>query len=141
MGKGTIYAKSSKQKLNTKSSTEAEVVSVDDCLPQILWTNYFLEEQGYKSTDTIVYQDNKSAMLLEKNGKWSSSKRTKHMNVRYFFVKDKIKTGDIKLEYCGTNNMIADYFTKPLQGQQFTNFRKQIMNLSETKCQKNLHWF
>ena len=59
-------------------------LAVDDVMPQVLWTYYFLEEQGYKSKNTIIHQDNKSAMLLEKNGKWSSSKRTKHINVRCF---------------------------------------------------------
>jgi hypothetical protein len=55
--------------LNTKSSTEAEVVAVDDMMPQVIWSRYFLEAQGYGVTDNIVFQDNQSAMLLEKNGK------------------------------------------------------------------------
>ena len=88
MGAGHITSTSTKQKLNTKSSTETELVAADDVMSQILWTNYFLEAQGYKSNDTILYQDNKSAILLEKNGKLSSSKRMKHINVRYFFIKD-----------------------------------------------------
>ena len=80
----SIWSNSIKQKINTRSSTEAELVAVDDMMPQILWTRYFMEAQGYGSKNTIVYQDNKSAILLEKNGKMSSSKRTKHINIRYF---------------------------------------------------------
>ena len=64
---------SSKQKLNMCSSTETELVAADDFMPQILWTNLFLEVQDYKTSDTILYQDNQSAILLEKNGTRSSS--------------------------------------------------------------------
>ena len=66
MGKGIVYATSTRQKLNTKSSTEAELVGVSDVLPQVLWTRYFLMAQGYKGCETVVYQDNQSAILLEK---------------------------------------------------------------------------
>jgi hypothetical protein len=88
MGKGYPIAASLKQKLNTRSSTEAELVGTDDLMGTIIWTNYFLEAQGYTCHDTIIYQDNKSAILLEKNGKKSSSKRMKHINIRYFFITD-----------------------------------------------------
>ena len=129
-GGGAIYSKSSKQKLNTKSSTEAELVAASDMSGQILWTKYFLEAQGYQVKRNILYQDNKSAILLEKNGALSSSQRTRHINVRYFFIKDKIDQGDIEIVYCPTGNMLADYFTKPLQGSQFELFCKRILGLA-----------
>ena len=66
---------SCKQKLNTKSSTEAELVGVDYASKMLLWMKNFMEEQGYK-TEPVLYQDNQSAMLLENNGTESSSKRT-----------------------------------------------------------------
>ena len=76
-GKGAVQSISRKQKLNTKSSTEAELVGVDDMSIMILWTKLlFLEEQGYNIERNILYQDNKSAILLEENGKKSSGKRT-----------------------------------------------------------------
>ena len=92
-------------------------------------TNYFIEEQGYSLTDTIVYQDNKSTILLEKNGKFSSSKRTRHIEARYFFITDYVKKGKVNIQYCPTEHMVADFFTKPLQGSKFYEFRKIIMNL------------
>ena len=61
LGKGVIYRTSTCQKLNTRRSTEAELVAVDDCMSQVLWTCYFLEAQGYNI--------NKSAILLEQNGR------------------------------------------------------------------------
>jgi hypothetical protein len=133
MGKGSIYSASKTQRLNTKSSTEAELVGVDDVSAQILWTRYFLEGQGYKVKDNTLYQDNQSAMLLEKNGRASSSKRTRHINVRYFFVTDRIKSKEVSVEYCPTGEMIADFFTKPLQGSQFRKLRDIIMNVRRHK--------
>jgi hypothetical protein len=93
LGHGAIIGMSKKQKLNTKSSTECELVGVDDTSPQMLWTRYFKEGQGYGVKASILNQDNLSAILLEKNGRASSSKRTKHTNVRYFFIKDRIVSG------------------------------------------------
>ena len=78
LGKGSIYSASKKQKLNTKSSTEAELVGVDDILPQILWTRNFLLAQGFKVKDNVTYQDNQSSMKLENNGRHSSGKRTRN---------------------------------------------------------------
>ena len=101
--------------MNTRSSTESEVVAVNVIMPQVLWTNYFMQAQGYGSKNTIVYQDNKSAILLEKNGKMSSSKRTKHINIRYFFITDRVEKGEVTIKYCPTDDMIAGFFTKPLQ--------------------------
>ena len=69
MGKGSIYSTSSAQKLVGRSSTEDELIGVHDVLPQMLWTRYFLREQGFAVEKTILYQDNMSAMLLEKNGR------------------------------------------------------------------------
>jgi hypothetical protein len=69
MGKGSITVISKKQKINTRSSTEAELVGVHDVAPQMLWTHYFIEAQGYKLSKSVLNQDNMSAMLLETNGK------------------------------------------------------------------------
>ena len=85
LGKGGIYCGSWKQKLVARSSTESELVGVYDVLPQVLWTKQFLEEQGWVDSATVVYQDNTSSILIERNGRSSSTKRTKHMNIRYFY--------------------------------------------------------
>ena len=130
MGKGCMITISSKQKINMKSSMEAELVGVDDVLGPLLWTKNFLEAQGYKSQKMVLYQDNTSAMLLEKNGRESASKRTHHINIRYFFIKDHIQAKDLEVKYCPTDDMVANYLTKPLKGAKFKKFRKAIMNLS-----------
>jgi hypothetical protein len=129
MGHGFPIVASSKQKLNTRSSTEAEIVGADDFMPAVCWTRYFMESQGYEVNDNIVYQDNKSSILLEKNGKASSSKRTKHINIRYFFITDRVRNNEVSVVWCPTGDMIADFATKPLQGALFKKFRDMIMGV------------
>ena len=93
----------------------------------ILWTKLFLEEQGIKIQKNILCQDNKSTILLGNNGKKSSSKRTRAINIRYFFLTDQVEKGNVAIEHVPTDDMTGDFFTKPLQGQKFEKFRKLIM--------------
>ena len=130
-GKGSPYSISSKQKIKTQSSTEAEVVGVNDALYLVLWTRNFMEAQGYHIQDNVIYQNNESSILLETNGKKSSKKNTRHMEIRYFFVTDYVKQEKIRIKYCHTDDMVADYFTKPLQGSKFQKFRRFLLNLRE----------
>ena len=127
LGRGMPITKSQKQKLNTRNSTEAELVGDDDVAIMILWTSFFMEAQGYKVDNNILYQDNNSTILLLNNGKKSSSKRTRAINIRYFFLTDQIKKGNLSVEYCPTAQMTADFFTKPNQGKLFQKFKKRIM--------------
>jgi hypothetical protein len=130
MGKGAIIGGSNKQKVNSRSSTEAEIIGVDDKIAKCLWMKRFLEWQGFKIRLNIVYQDNTSSIKLEKNGKESSGKRTRHFDIKYFYVTDLVGRNEVKIEYCSTDEMIADYMTKPLVGGKFKLFRDLIMNLS-----------
>jgi len=126
-GGGAAQSISRKQKLNTRSSTEAELVGTDDVSVLVLWTRLFMEAQGYKIDQNILYQDNKSTMLLLNNGKRSSGKRTRAFDIRYFFLTDQIEKNRLGVQYCPTTGQIADYMTKPLQGKSFHDFRKAIM--------------
>jgi hypothetical protein len=130
LGKGAFYASSGGQKLNTTSSTESEVVAAAELLPQALWTSSFLRHQGYDVKNALLKQDNMSAMLLEKNGVLSRGKKSRHVDVRFFFVKDRVEKGEVDIAFCGTEDMVADYLTKPLQGNKFFRFRDAIMGLS-----------
>ena len=131
MGKGAITSISKKQKMNTRSSTTAELVAADDVIGLVLWTKLFLEAQGYEINRNILFQDNKSTILLEENGKKSSGKRTRHLNIRYFFLTDQVEKGNVSIQYCPTDEMIGDYMSKPLQGEKCRKFRKDILNLRE----------
>ena len=129
LGEGSVIAMSKKQKLNTRSSTEAELVGADDAATMILWTGLFMEQQGYPLRKNILFQDNKSAILLENNGKRSAGKRSRALNFRYFFLTDQVKKGNLTIEYCPTDVMWADFMTKPLQGVNFRKFWVKILGI------------
>ena len=123
-----IISASTKQKLNTWSSTKTELVTVDDLMSVILWTTNFLHAQGFATQSSVNFQDNNNAILLEKNRHASTSRRMKHINVRYFFSTDNILLGDLEMHHCPATKMIADYFTKLFQGKNFACFCATIMN-------------
>ena len=77
-----------------------------------------------------MFQDNKSAILLENNGKRSAGKRSRAVNVRYFFLTDQVKKGNFSIEYCPKDVMWADIMTKPLQGEKFRKFQDEILGIS-----------
>jgi hypothetical protein len=87
-----------------------------------------MEAQGYGVT-TVLNQDNQSTIKLSENGKASSGKGARHINIRYFFITDRIARKEVAIQYCPTKQMVADYFTKPLQGVPFYKFRDQIMGV------------
>ena len=131
LGKGTVYAASTNQKINTTSSTESELVGVSDGMPKMIWSRYFMEAQGYNVEDVYVYQDNQSAILLETNGMKSVGKNSRHIRIKYFFVTDRVKDKELKIIYCPTKEMVADFFTKPLQGVLFVTHRNMVLGIGE----------
>jgi len=90
LGRRFAISISGGQKLNAGSSTTAELVCVSDILPTTQWIRLFVLAQGLKVNKNIIYQDNESSVLLAKNGKKSSSKQTRHINIRTFLVTDAI---------------------------------------------------
>jgi hypothetical protein len=83
--------------------------------------------------NNVLFQDNKSSILLEKNGKASSSKRTKHINIQYFFITDRVSKEEVSVVWCPTGDMIGDYATTPLQGALFRKFRDHIMGVTPAR--------
>jgi len=126
-GIGVFSSDSKMQKLNTKSSTDAEIVAVSDFLPKVIFMHLFMEAQGYPLRENIIYQDNESAIKLEINGRKSCGKRTRHVEIRYFYIKDFVDKGIVNVKHCATEKMLADFFTKPLQGNLFRTFRAYIL--------------
>lgn len=86
-----------------------------------------MEAQGDILEKNTLYQDNQSAMKIILNGKRSSGQKTKHMDNCYFWIKDRLESEQIKVEYCPTEKMLADFFTKPLQGNLFPKFRDVVL--------------
>lgn len=108
MGKGSIWSASTKQNLNSTSSTETELMSAHNTMPPLLWTKCFLEFQVHFVAKSLLFQDKKAAVLLENNGRASSSKRTRHIDIRCFFITDKEKNGEVEVVCCPTNEMRSD---------------------------------
>ena len=95
-----------KQKLNVRSSTEGELVGADEALSLLLWGEYFIDVQGYTVHHNKLYQDNKSTMLLEMNGRMPSGRRTKHINARYFMVADRVAIGEAEVEHFQPSSLL-----------------------------------
>ncbi len=86
-----------------------------------------MKAQGFAVSDNILYQDNKSAMLLETNGRALSSKRTRHIEIWYYNLANQVAKGDLRVVWCPMDEMIADFLTKPLQGKAFVEFQDLLM--------------
>ena len=129
-GRGGLFSKSKKQNINTKSSSEAELIGASDYLPHTLYVKMFMEAQGYPIKRAIFHQDNESAIKMETNGKASCGQRSRHIDIRYFFITDHSKRNSIDITHCPTENMLADFFTKPLQGSLFRKFRSVLLGES-----------
>jgi hypothetical protein len=74
-----------------------------------------------------LFQDNKSTITLAEKG-WSSAGRTKHVDIKYFWIKEKIDEGLVKIEHLGTDDMLADVLTKALPNEKFKKFSFQLLN-------------
>ena len=117
---GGYHVQSSKQTLNTNSSSVANLVVVGDVLTQVIWTQYFPKEQGYKIRDNVIFQDNQSAIKLENWVILSSSKRIRRTNISHYCITDKLRSrrhlwssfplwtwsGIISLRYCRDLNFV-----------------------------------
>ena len=123
---GCICAISRKQELVTKSSTEAELVAISDMSNNILWLRQMLEQMGYVQPATRILEDNVSTIALLTN-RVTHRQSTRHVNMRYFFVRDRIRTGEIVVEHVPGILQVADMMTKPLEGTQLRRLCEHIM--------------
>ena len=124
-GIGSFHCSSSKQKIVTKSSWEAELVAYSDYMSEVVGTGQFLDELGVL-VNIIVHQDNTSTILSTAKGAGSSN-RTRHVNIRYFWTRQFIEDGTVTVQYTPTAAMIADVLTKPLQSEMFRNLRALLL--------------
>jgi hypothetical protein len=121
--------KSAKQAIVTKSSTEAELVALTDGSTDIFWLRQMLVAQGFPIGPIKVAEDNRPVLaMLER--KSHGAARTTHINIRYFFVIDRIKSGDLWLHHMPTERMLAGIFTKPLVGGSFHKMQARLMGRS-----------
>jgi len=126
MGDGILHGRSSKQNLNSKSSTESELIGVSDYMPYPIWLINFYGDQGYKIIRTVLQQDNESTIKMLVNGRKSCGQRSRHIGIRYFWITDRLKKMKAEIEHCPTTRMLGDFFTKPLQGKLFRVMRDVV---------------
>ena len=124
LGWGLVHAKATKQKLNLKSSTETEVIAVSKYVLYKIWLINFMEAQGYKFKDKVLFQDNMSAMKMERNGRNSCTGNSRHILIGYFFVKDRLDKKEFRLDYCPTGNMTLDFLLSHFKACFSTRFEQ-----------------
>jgi hypothetical protein len=125
MGGGAISWSSRKQSLISLSTTESEYVSVTHAAKEALWIRTFLGEiLAHMKAPMTLYCDNQSAIAVAKNDQYHA--RTKHIDIRYHFIREVITNGTIELRYCPTQQMAADIFTKALQVKTFERLRELL---------------
>ena len=123
LGQGMISNHSTKQKTNSRSSTKAEIIGVTDKLSKIIWTKRFIEQQGFEVRTNIIYQDNQRDIRLRETDNSITGRRTRHFDIKVFYIKELINQDMVKGGYCLTDNMKADYLSKPSVGTKFTKMR------------------
>ena len=89
-----------------------------------------MEAQGYTIESNILYQDNKSTILLAKNGRMSAGKNSKHIKNRFFLITNKVAQGNLKIEHKGTDKIWGDVNTNPTQGKRYRVMRAEVMGVS-----------
>ncbi|KAF1318426.1 Integrase catalytic core protein, partial [Globisporangium splendens] len=123
---GCISWRSKKQRTVALSSTEAEYMALSEATQEAVWLKAFLRELGEDTGNgaVTVYEDNQDSIALAKNPEFH--KRTKHIDIRYHFVREKVEDGQVVLEYCPTQEMLVDIMTKPIAAAQFDYLRTKL---------------
>jgi transposase InsO family protein len=122
---GAVSWSSKKQELVTLSTTEAEYVAQTHAAKEAIWFRRLLTELfGSVDTPTTLFSDSKSAIALAEDGHYHA--RTKHIDIRYHFIRYVLDAGTIKLVYCSTDDMTADTLTKALPSVKAKHFAKAL---------------
>jgi hypothetical protein len=119
-----------KSKISLLSTAEAEYISAGNCCAQLLWMKQTLLDYGILFKNVPLMCDNESAVKLATNPVQHS--RTKHIDIRHHFLRDHVGKGDISIYSIGTDDQLADIFTKPLDETRFCTLRSEmnVINLS-----------
>jgi hypothetical protein len=113
-----------KQNLVALSTAKAEYIAAGHCCAQLLWMRQTLRDYDYKLSKVPLLCDNESAIRMADNP--IEHGRTKHIDIRYQFLRDHQQKGDIKIAYVNTHNQLADIFTKSLEENTFSKLRNEL---------------
>jgi len=124
LGQSLVSWSSKKQNCVSLSTAEAEYIAAASCCAQLLWMRQTLKDYGVSQGPVPLLCDNESAIKIAHNPVQHS--RTKHIDIRHHFLRDHVTNGDITLTYVGTNDQLADIFTKPLDEARFVKLRGEL---------------
>jgi hypothetical protein len=124
LGRSLVSWASEKQNSIALSVAEAEYIAAGHCCAQLLWMRQTLRDYGYKLSQVLLLCDNESAIHMGDNPVEHS--RTKHIDIRYHFLRDHQQKGDIEIAYVSTHNQLADIFTKPLDEKTFIKLMNEL---------------
>uniref|UniRef100_A0AAV1UIR5 Uncharacterized protein n=1 Tax=Peronospora matthiolae TaxID=2874970 RepID=A0AAV1UIR5_9STRA len=126
LNNGCISWRSKKQRSVALSSTEAEYMALSEATQEATWLKTFMRDLGEEAGDNAltIYEDNQGAIALAENPEFH--KRTKHIDIRYHFVREKVEKNQVVLQYCPTQDMLADIMTKAIAAPQFTILRTKL---------------
>ena len=141
MDSGEMINVSKNLGLVTTSSTETEVVATGERFHKCTWFRFLRLSQGGNDKEDALMQDNQSCMFLHEYHPFSIGRGNKHINVRYFFVVDKIEKKEARMAHCPADKMIEGYITKPTQGTAFKLHRNTIMGISEEEYGVCKGWY
>ena len=135
IGNDIIYWRSTKQKSVALSTTESEYMACCEAAKEAKWTRNLIRELlDDKNKPVTIFQDNQSTIFLANNN--ATKRRTKHIDIRYHFIREQIQEGVIQLQYCETENMIADILTKSLGKTLFQKHRDKILFASQLESNR-----
>jgi hypothetical protein len=124
LGRSLVSWASKKQNSIALSTAEEEYIATGHCCAQLLWMRQTLRDYGYKLSKVPLLCDNESAIRMADNPVEHS--RTKHIDIRYHFLRGHQQKGDIEIAYVNTQNQLADIFTKPLDEKTFSKLRNEL---------------
>lgn len=131
VGGAPVSWRSCKQSSVALSTAEAEYIALSSAAQEAIWMRTLLSELKRESTKpALIYEDNQAAICLSKNPQFHG--RSKHIEIKYHFIRDQVKNGVINVKYCKTDDMTADIMTKGLYGERFSKLRR-IVGVIEMK--------
>ena len=119
-GGGPVSWQSCKQSCVALSTAEAEYIALTSAAQEAVWLRQLISELEQQTEKMIIYEDNQSTICLSKNPQFHV--RSKHIAIRYHYIRDQVKDGVVDIKYCNTEEMFADMFT--ISGEKFQLLRQ-----------------
>jgi hypothetical protein len=134
---GSFHSVSKKQTITADSSTVAEFIGTHIAAKEVMWARAFLKELGFpQSGPTIMFEDNKSTIAMISNP--GNGQKTKHIDVRYNFIREQVMRKAITMQHLGTKDMTSDALTKGLSKVPFLHLRPKLLGMSASKVRKQI---